>query len=202
LQASAAIPGTDVRNETASLFSFAVVERAKQLGKAVGDAMTVQEATGYNGFRDPNVVDELWSAIMPRFMNKIRSSVEGDYVRSMSSGTPQVRDVSPVAKMLNMAGFNPIEVAQMQEASRRAYRSDQARQDLVEGLGRAYANAILNGDPDEQQRIINRAIAAGEYPSVAKSAATRVAREQQGDILSRYSKEEQAPYRQVLGPQK
>lgn len=200
LQASSAIPGTDVRNETSSLFSFAVVERAKRLGKAIGDAETVNSATGYNGFRDPNVQDELWQAIMPRFFTKLFSAVEGDYVKSMSTGSPLVQGVSPVGRFLQGTGLNPIEIEQWQVASRRMYKDQQARQQIVEGLGRAYADAVLNGDSEEAQRALNRAVIAGELDSVMKSAATRMTREQTGDALSRYSKEDQSAYRAVLAP--
>lgn len=200
LQSSAAIPGTDVRNETASLFSFATWERAKRLGKAINDAETVSDATGYNGFRDPNVQDELWSAIMPRFMTKLFSSVEGDYVRSMSTGSPQVREVSPVNKMLVAAGFNPVEVEQWQVAGRLMYKEQDARQNLVNGLGRAYADALLNKDGEEAQRVIHRAVIAGELDSVMKSAQTRMNREQTGDVLSRYAADRQGVYRSALQP--
>lgn len=200
LQASASIPGTDVRNETSSLFSFAMWQRAQQLAKGIGDMNKISAATGQSGFSDPNVRDEIFSAIMPRFMTKLFSTVEGDYVRSMSTGAPQVREVSPMAKMLAGAGFNPIEIEQWQVASRRMYKEQEARQNLVEGLGRAYADAVLNGDTEDAQRVIQRSIIAGELPSVMKSAATRMNREQTGDVLSRYSKERQNVYREVLAP--
>jgi hypothetical protein len=200
LQSSAAIPGTDVQNETSSLFSFAIAGRAKLLGKSIGDAWDIATATGENPFRDQKVTDTLFAAIMPRFMTKILASAEGDYVKSMSSGSPQVQNVSPISRLLNASGFNPIEVAEMQEAAKRAYKEQGARESLVNGLGRRYADAIQNQDSEEQERLIQRAIAAGVLDSMQRSAATRMRRDE-GDILSRYSKEQQAPYREVLGPQ-
>lgn len=200
LQSSASIPGTDVRNETASLFSFAMWQRAKQLGKAGADMTAQYKTTGQVGLDDPNIRDELFSAIMPRFITKLFSTIEGDYVRSMSTGAPQVRNVSTSAKLLAGAGFNPIEIEQYQQASRRMYKDSEARKQLVEGLGRAYTDSILNGDDEEAQRVIQRAIAAGELPSVLKSSATRMHREQAGDILSRYDKQQQGVYREALAP--
>lgn len=202
LQASTAIPGTDVRNETASLFSFAVWQRAKQLGQAVSQIASNELTYGHSGLHIGNQLEsQLFSAIAPRFMTKIFASLEGDYVKSMSSGSPQVRNVSPVAKLLNTAGFNPIDVAQWQEASRRMYSDQTSRMTLVQNLGRAYSDATLNGDQEEAHRILQRAIAAGELPSVMHSAATHNKREQSGDVLSRYNKQQQSTYRQVLQPQ-
>lgn len=200
LQASSAIPGTDVRNEAASLFSFAIYQRGKQLAGAVGQALSDKATTG-NAFHDPNLQDKLIGATMPRAINKLYASIEGDYVKSLSTGSPQVRNVSPFARMMNAAGMNTVEIEQWQDASRYMYKDQEARMELVSGLGRAYANARMNEDWDELERVQHRAIVAGELDSVLKSAATRLRREQEGDILSRYSKTGRATYDEVLKPE-
>lgn len=197
LQASSAIPGTDVRNEAASLFSFAIWQRSKQMADVVAQ-MAVDKATTGNAFHDDNLKDKLVGATMPRAVNKLYSAIESDYVRSMTTGSPQVRDVSPFARMLHGMGMNTVEIEQWQDASRYMYKDQERRRDIVTGLGRAYANARMNKDWDELERISMRAIAAGEFDSVLKSAATRLRREEEGDILSRYRKSDRAAYDQYL----
>lgn len=197
LQASSSIPGTDVRNETASLFSFALLEKYKRLQKALGDMMEARRTTGH-AFADPNVRDELWAATMPRAMTKLFSAIEGDYVKSMTTGSPQVRDLSPFARMVQGLGWNSTDVERYQVASRLMYESQQAHEELVLGLGKALSDAQLNGDSEKAEEIMRKAAAAGVLPSVFRSAATHNTRESEGDILSRYNKADQSVYRQVL----
>jgi hypothetical protein len=201
LQASAEIPGTDVRNETATLFSFAMYQRAKQLAQATGQIINNERTIGSSGLDQRNLRDQLFNAIMPRFVVKGMSAVEGDYIKSMSTGAPMVKDVSPAGRLLTVAGFNPVEVAQWQEASGLLYKDEESRKRLVTTLGTAYMDAAQAGDQEEQERIIRQATTMGILPSVMKSATNRLKREDNEDILSRYSKQMQGPYRDILAPQ-
>lgn len=199
LQASSALPGTDVRNEVSSLYSFAIWNRMKQFGKASEAADKYEDATGQNAMQDPNIRDQFASALLPRAMVRALSITEGDYVRSMATGYPQVRNVSPVGQMLHASGMNIVEVERMQEAGQKIYKAEEQRKRLIEGLGEGYLKATMEGDYDEAERVIQRTIAMGvPLDSVMKSAMQRQKREDTGDILSRYSKVNQAEARDAL----
>ena len=199
LQASSTLPGTDVRNEVTSLFSFAMWNRAKMLYKVYEKADEFQDATGMNPMQDPNVRDMLMQAVTPRAFIRAMSITEEDYVRSMSTGYPQVRDVSPVGKMLHGMGVNVVEIESMQEASQILYKHEEKRAATIRGLGRAYYDAISDGDTEEATRVIERSIGLSiPLDRVARSAMAIRKREETGDILSRYSLAGQAEARSAL----
>jgi hypothetical protein len=189
LQASSTLPGTDVRNETSSLFSFAIMQRATMLGKAVGKGWEYNEATGNNPLQDSNVRDMLVQATAPRAMIRALSVVEGDYVKSMSTGYPMMdgENVGYVGKMLHGLGMNSLDIAKAQEASTVLYRHEEEMKSAISGLGRGYYNAVSDGDTEEAQRILHRVIAMHvPLDSVMKSAMAIREREEGSDILSRY----------------
>lgn len=199
LQASGSIPGTDVRNEITQLGNIVVWERAKQLGTAIGGAMAQSSATGGNPLENPNVRDELVAATMPRAVNRIVASVEGDYVRSMRTGYPQVRDVSPAGRMLNALGVNMVEIERQQIASRDLWRDQTRRRELVTGIGSAYAQAALRGDQGEMERLMQRSIVLGlPLSSIMRSAQNYGRRETQSDSLSRYDRAEAMRWSEAL----
>jgi len=190
LQASSTLPGTDVRNEVNSLFSFAIAQRATMLGKAIGKGWEYNEATGNNPLNDSNVRDMLMQATAPRAMIRAMSVVEGDYVKSMSTGYPMLQgeNVGYVGKMLQGIGMNSLEIAKAQEASQVLYRHEEQMKSAVSGLGRGYYNALQDKNYEEAERIIQRTIAMRvPLDSVMKSSMAIRQREEGSDILSRYS---------------
>ena len=190
LQASSTLPGTDVRNDTSSLFSFVLLSRAQAIGKAIGAASTFQGATGENALMNPNVRDQLLAALAPRAVFKAASVMEGDYVRSMSTGYPTVRGISPMGRVLTGMGLNSTEVEEYTVVGKSLYKDQEAKRELVQGLGDGYAQAQLGGDQEEMARIIRRTqVLHIPLSSVMKSAQTRVRREEESNVLSRYDKQ-------------
>lgn len=199
LQASATMPGTDVRNEAGNLMNFVAWERAKQLGQALGAGWQIQQASGQNMLRDPNVRDQLIQATMPRAVSRLVSGIEGNYITSMRTGYPQVRDVAPSDRVMHMLGFNMTGIEQYQVAGKELWKKQEARKAAIQGLGQTFAQAQLAGDQEEMTSVIERSIAMGlEVSSVLKSAQTVFRRETEGDLMSRYDQAEVAQYAQAL----
>lgn len=198
LQSSAAIPGTDVRNELSSLGSFVFLERAKAVGKAVGDAWDYAEHNKQNPLKNPNIRDGLMGSLAPRAMFRTFASTEGDYIRSMRSGLPSVRDISPAGKIAYAMGMNPTEIEKWQVAGRELYKSQEAEREMISTLGKAYADAQLNRDWQGMQNVIDRSLAMGlPVSSVVQSGQTTVRREQ-GTNLDRYDKVKVYDYARAL----
>lgn len=196
LQASSTMPGTDVRNDLTSLSSFVFLERAKAAGKATGAAWDYASNTGQDPLRQGNIRDGLMQAFAPRALFRAFASAEGDYIKSMSSGYPQVRDVSPLSKFFYGMGLNQVEVERQQVAARELWKDQQAQRATIQQMGIQLADAQLNGDFEEMQRISQAAMLRGvPVTSVFKSANTRLRREKQGDVLSRYKGELAAKYK-------
>lgn len=187
LQASSALPGTDVRNDLTMLSNFVFYERAMAAWKATRGAWDYAEQTGENPLGNENVRDALLQGYAPRALWRLFSAAEGDAIKSMSSGYPQVRDVSPVARIGYQLGMNPVEIEEQQDVARYLWKDQQARRTAIQQLGKRFADAQMNGDADDMQRTINKAIATGiPMSSVARSAQTRIRREQQQDLLTKF----------------
>lgn len=195
LQASSVMPGTDVRNDVSSLGNIVVWERARLLAQALGDGWNIQQATGQSMLRDPNIVDRMVQATMPRAVSRVVSSVEGDYIRSMRSGYPQVRGLSPAERMMHGLGFNVTDIERYQVAGRQLWDRQQDRQAWINGLGQQFAQAQLINDHDAMTQTIQRAIIM-QLPvsSVLRSAQTVHRRETEGDLTSRYDEADVGRY--------
>lgn len=195
LQASNNIPGSDIRNEMVNLSNFVFLERAKAAGKAVGDAWTLGRDGDMNALRDPNIRDKLIQAFAPRAFTKAFSAAEGDYVKSMATGYPSVREIGPSARILEGLGFNAIDVASQQLASRQLYLQKEKYDTMVRNLGERFAQGQLAKDSEEMQRVLDMAVLNSvPVTSVLKSGQNVVRRELVGDNLSRYDKAKAAEY--------
>lgn len=188
LQASAQMPGTDVRNEVNSLFSSVILERMKTLGAATGAAWSYAENAGRNPLGDPNIRDQLMMALAPRAFFRAASVMEGDYYLSMRTGTPMVRDLSIAQRIAMGTGLNLVEVDAAQREARRLYEDQQRERAAVQGLGQRFAQAQMVGDVEEMTQVINRAVAMGVGPSQVISSANTRRRREEGDIFTRYGK--------------
>jgi hypothetical protein len=199
LQASSAMPGTDVRNEVTNLGNFVFLERAKQMYKFWDDADAYSDATGRNAFSNPNLRDQFIGAFMPRAMIRAFSSAEGEYIKSMASGYPRVQDVSPASRVLYGLGFNPLEIERHQTAAKELWTQQETRRERIKGLGKEFAQAQVVGDTEGMTRVIEKATLMGlDVTSVIKSGTTQSERET-GSAYDRFDAEEVAKYQRALG---
>lgn len=190
LQASSALPGTDVRNDLTMLSNFVFLERAKAAFKATKGAFDYGEETGQNPLKNPNVRDALLQGYAPRALWRLFSTTENDAIKSMSSGYPQVRDVSLAGQFAYSLGMNPVEIEAQQDAARYLWKDQQARRDAISAYGQRFAIAFQNRDSDEMTRTVLEANSKGlPLTSIAKSAQTRLRREQQHDLLTKFGAE-------------
>ncbi len=198
LQASSTIPGTDVRNDLQSYTNSVVLERMKQLGGAVGEAWTYANTTGENPLTNSNIRDQFIAAATPRAVSRAAAVVEGNYIKSMSTGYPQLQDPSFTAKLAHGLGMNSVEVERHQVAARKLYKDQEARKRDTTYHGKAYASAILAEDQDEAERIIVSAIARNLDISSVMNSAGNYRRREEGDLLDRYKTESAARYRGIM----
>lgn len=199
LQASSAIPGTDVAKELQSLGNVVIWERLKAVGKSVGDAWDYSESTGQNPFANNNIRDAMIAATSPRAFTRLMSSIEGDYVKSMATGYAQVRDVSPATRIMHGLGMNQVEVERQQIAGRELWTKQETRKLETQNLGKALYQAITYNDSEAQQSIYFQAMARGlDLGSVLQSARS-INRREEGDLFSRYRKEDVAAYAGAMG---
>jgi hypothetical protein len=190
LQASSALPGTDVRNDLTMLSNFVFVERAKAAWKATKGAFDYADETGQNPLKNPNVRDALMQGYAPRALWRLFATTEQNAIKSMSSGYPQVRNVSAAGRLAYSLGMNPVEIEAQQDAARYLWKDQQARRDAISAYGQRFAIAFQNKDAEEMTRTVMDAQAQGlPLTSIAKSAQTRLRRETQHDLLTKFGGE-------------
>ncbi len=198
LQASSSIPGTDVRNDMQGIFNSVVWERMTQLGSAVGEAWAYADQTGQNPMMNSNIRDAFLAAAAPRAVSRAASVVEGNYVKSMGTGYPQVQDVSYTGRVMHGLGMNAIEIEKHQVAARRLWKDQEARKQATTYHGKAFAAARAAGDSDTMHEVLLSARAKElDLHSVMRSAANFQRREE-GDLLARYKSESSQRYRRAL----
>lgn len=199
LQASSALPGTDVVQDIESLTNVVAWERAKAAWSSIGEAADLWEQTGRNPLQNPNVRDKLMAAFLPRAGFRLFSVTEGDYIRSMSTGYPTVRGLTPVQKVLHGAGFNVPDIEKNYIAGEFSWRKREETRAAIQALGDEFAQAQLAHDAEEMTSIMRRATAMGvSVHSVASSAQTRYRRETLGSHLSQFGAEDQTEWAPAL----
>jgi len=190
LQSSAAMPGTDIVQDSSNMANAVAITKAMEIGKALGAAGAYAVGSGENPLRNENVRDQLFAATMPRAFNRIASVVEGDYVKSMRTGYPSVRDVSVSQRMLQASGLNDLDVAKRAYVGRQLWKQKAETQRVIAALGMRHQQARDNGDVDEMTDVMFEALEAGvDISSVYSSSRTRFRRETREDALSLYGPE-------------
>jgi hypothetical protein len=172
-----------------SMSNAVMWQRGKAAWKGISGAYSLWEGTGDNPLKNPNVVDQLIYAFSPRAVFRAYGAMEGDYIRSMATGYPTVRDLPMSAKLLHGLGFNVTEIEKYYITGERFHETREMKRDVIRDLGDAYAQAYLKKDIGEIDRIMRRAMHSNvDMRSVLNSAETRKDRELYGDHLSQYGK--------------
>jgi hypothetical protein len=175
-----------------------VVERAKQLGSSIGAAYQHYSVTGENPLGNANIRDQILAAAAPRAVSRAASVVEGEYIKSMGTGYPQIQDPSFTSRVVHGMGLNAVEIERHQVAARRLYKDQQARKMETTNAGKTYAAAIAAEDYDEADRVLTASMARGLDLSSVMQSASNYRRREEGDLLDRYKDESAARYRYVF----
>lgn len=174
LAAQASSPGADPARDAGMLFSFAVFDRMRALGRATGDAITAYKVGGASPFEDDRVRDGLVRALAPRTLYRALSASEDNAIRSLNTGYRVMDEISLGDALLYSAGFNPVDLDKTYTAYSEIRKSQQKRKDATSELGKQLAEAWDEGDNMGATRVFTRAMAMGlDTSSVLKSAKAR-----------------------------
>ena len=185
LQDSSAAPLADPARDASMLMSFVHLDRARALGRAVGDAYDVYNATGRHPIQDKNTLDQFSRALAPRSVYRAMSVTEGNYLRSMRNSNPQIRGLSGTERLLVAAGFTPSFVGRSYEFAAEAWADQQKYRERVSTFGRLWQEAQEGRDYDALQNLYWQMTAQGiDFNRVMRSAAAHGRREEQ-DILDK-----------------
>lgn len=195
IQNQVSMPGQDPGKDAARLFSLVYLDRAKYLGKAVGQAFDHVEATGQSPVGDPNTRDLMIRALAPRMLHRVSQSVQGETIRT-TSGTP-VTTLSPAERLLFALGGNSINVETAYKVADELWDSQEKMKKAVAAYGEAWAGAMEARDSKAMRAILTRAIYEGvDVSSVIKSALARREKEA-GAPLDQFSPQAVLEYKKA-----
>lgn len=185
LTASAAAPGSEMMRDIGFFFNLAMWDRAKALGRAVGESVDTMVVSGDPAMVQDNSTRDKWfRALAPKTVYRAMQVFQDENIRSLNTGNPLVKDVSFAQRVLYTMGLTPVEVEQTFDLSAKIFADTKALRNQVTTLGKQYAEARRYGDWNEMQRIVGISQGLGITDRVMKSAATRERRDTQ-DLTTR-----------------
>lgn len=174
LQGSAAAPGADAARDFSMFFSFALSDRAKALGSAVGDSVDTWIATGRHPFNNPSVRDQFIRALGPRSLYRTMQVTQDAALRSLSTGYPVKSNLQLWERFAYASGFTPVEIEKAYAANDELWHQNESRKAWISSLGEQYYRADLQQDTRTMQRLLDTAVVHGiSSSSVLRSAAAR-----------------------------
>jgi hypothetical protein len=189
LQGSTAAPGSNPMKDASQLFSFVQLERANAIGKAVGNAFSVADATGGSPFADPVVRDTLLRALSPRSIMRSAQVLEGDFLKSLHTGNPVVKGLGPVERFSYALGFNSPEIDRAYRVSDELFADEEKRLNAVRSFARQLNVLQDSKDWTGVSRLQRVVVASGVgLDSVIRSAVYQKERAQQGMVAYRAGK--------------
>lgn len=190
LQASAGMPGADPARDASMLYNFALLDRAKALGSAVGGAIDNLGVTGAHPAADPQVRDQLIKAFAPRSIQRAMQMRGDGYVTSMTTGQPiaKLRGVEQAAYLM---GFTPRQVADNYQIANILFSEKEKRKSALAAYAKMYIEAQNEGDGQAMGATVRMALTQGlSYDSLIRSVKMRRERATKDIVEFRMPKED------------
>jgi hypothetical protein len=199
IQGSASSVFADPVRDASGLMSSVTVRHAMALSDAIGGAVETGMWTGQAPQERERVRDALVRAFAPRSIQRLVQGAEGDYIRSLNTGNPNVM-MTPQERLLYTMGVNPVAVDKAYAAQSELWRDQSRMRRAVQEFGRAVAEAQQGEDWDEVNQLVRRAMARGiPLDSVWRSAASRRDKDQTGVLGRQFREEDVLAFESVLG---
>ena len=194
LSSQIAGPGADPGRDATLLTSFAIWDRMRTLGRAMGTGMEAM-SVGSAPFQDPLFRDQLSRALLPRTLYRAISTGEDNAIRSLQSGYKVVDNVSIGTAALYAAGFNPVLLDKTYAAYEEVRGDEQKRRDRIKAYGRGIAEAMDAGDEGRATQLLTRGMAEGlDISSISRSVTARSTRLEQTQLESQLGADRAGEY--------
>jgi hypothetical protein len=175
LDSNVAAPGSNLAHDANFFFSIMAMERAKNMGRALGRGWNDQVVLGMNPFQDRVFQQQMMQGFAPRSLYRAWEAMSQDTLRSAATGYPLVKEFGFGARVMHSLGFRDTDIAIQYAAYESLMRDRNAMRDRVSGFGEAYANASMNGDRVLMQQLLQQAAISGvDISSVMRSAQARM----------------------------
>lgn len=202
-----AIMGTSMSSATASpirdanmLFSFAQMDRAKAMGKAIGTAVDSWKLTGEHPARNEEVAGGLARALAPKTLYRYMQVYDNPGIKSLTTGYPVLDETSVWNKVMFASGFTPNEIERGYATFEGMLKDKEARTKALHIYGTSLAQAMTDGDSEGIDRTLRRAMIEGlDVSSVMKSAQSRMDKASKGMLERNFTDAQRLAYGNVLG---
>lgn len=174
LASNASAPFSNPARDATMLFSFVQLDRLKTISQAVGGALDQWDATRKNPFADGVVRGQLARAFLPKTIYRVAAAWEDKTINSLTTSTPQFKDVSLAERIMYMTGLNPTYVDKQYRVSDELWKAKEKRQEMLKTLGQAFHEAQMRRDKYVMNEIMLRSMRDGiDFSSVLRSAQAR-----------------------------
>ncbi len=175
LQASAGSPGSDITRDVSLLVGSVWLDRAKSMGKAVGNAFDYWSATGQSPFGNGAITDQLMRGFGPRSIYRAISVAQEGTLRSLQTGNVIAGDLKWNERLAYAMGVNPLMIEKTMTVSSELWADQAKMRNEVSRMGSAWADALKSGDDYTLTVLSQRAFANGiPLDSIIHSANKRL----------------------------
>lgn len=182
------------------LFSLAISDRAKAMGRSFGAAVDHWQATGEHPASSELARGAFARAFAPKGLYRYLQVYDNEGLESLSTGYPIVDQLSPMNKLLYVSGFQPSEIERGFAVFEEMLGDKNSQQKTIRSHGQAMAEALKAGDSEAIDRIVTRAIAEGvDLSSVMRSANARLDKDSKGLLERNFDAALRQSYTSVIG---
>lgn len=175
-------PGANPVKDATQLFSFAIWQRAREVGGTIGSAIDHWQATGQHPASDPDVRNKLVKAFAPVLLQRYMQMNE-DEIRSLSTGLPTAKNVGLYDRIMFQMGMQPVMLEREMKVSEELYKSKEKMKAAVAAYGDALAEAFTSNNSQAADLIMQRMTAQGiDISRGLQSAMTRMRNERSATV--------------------
>jgi hypothetical protein len=200
-QGRAEAPSSDLVRDITQMHSMMMMDRTGAATKAIGEMWETWQATGQSPFRNPKVRSLTARAFLPRTMYKfLQRSAQGG-LKSLSTGSPLISDVSLPEHVWYSLGVTPLKVQQDRDLNRYFYDSEQSLNAQVSQMGQLMSDAYMEKDYVRYNELLRQALFRDSLPfdRVLRSQKAFDAHKSRESAASALTLESQMEKRMLLG---
>jgi hypothetical protein len=182
LQGSASAPGANPIRDASMLMSFVQWDRARAIGRALGNAADAYAATGDNPINSPLVRDNVIRAIAPRSVFRAVQAAQDGFVKSLNTDYP-VAQASGMERFLFGMGLSPVQVERQLAVSNEIWQDNTKLRTAIGAYGKSWAEMQTKGDWKGLSDLQMRAMLDGvPMDSIIRSANARLSKMEEDQI--------------------
>lgn len=179
-------PASNPMRDAGSLFSVVAWDRVKSIGKAGGAAFDNWQATGEHPAHNQGVRELLVRSFAPTTIYRTMASMsEPGQISQLGTGYPQLKDATPMQRVLYSFGFNPTELERGNAIAQELYQTHTKMTAKQKSFGDAWADAEANKDSQQMALIMRQAMVSGLDISQVIKEGLKGLRKRQQDVLQR-----------------